>query len=290
MKRVLCVIGCLFGATGEVAADCRAAPPATAAVVEILDGETLLLDNGQAVRLAEVLTPWRQDRGGVAVDLRGAMERALADMVLGKRIGLRAVSDKRDRYGRIIAHVYTEGGVWVQGALAVAGHVRAASAREARLCARAVQHNEAAARAAKAGLWGSGLFSVRPAGSTAELVASAGTFQIVEGTIKTVARVRDRIFLNFGDKWREDFTVGLRATTLETFAGSDLEQPFAASRLEALRGRTLRVRGWIESYNGPFITLSHPEQIELTPQAGEIAVDAGPGPETPFDNAPSARF
>ena len=33
--------------------------------------------------------------------------------------------------------------------------------------------------------------------------------------------------------------------------------------LEALEGRVVRVRGWVESWNGPMIKVTHPEQIEV---------------------------
>ena len=30
-----------------------------------------------------------------------------------------------------------------------------------------------------------------------------------------------------------------------------------------LKGQKVRVRGWVESYNGPFIEAAHPNQIEI---------------------------
>ena len=33
--------------------------------------------------------------------------------------------------------------------------------------------------------------------------------QIVRGTVYRVARVRSRVFINFGRNWRKDFTAGL---------------------------------------------------------------------------------
>jgi hypothetical protein len=30
-----------------------------------------------------------------------------------------------------------------------------------------------------------------------------------------------------------------------------------------LKGRTVRVRGWLKQYNGPMIEVTHPEQMEL---------------------------
>jgi hypothetical protein len=35
--------------------------------------------------------------------------------------------------------------------------------------------------------------------------------------------------------------------------------------VESLKGKRLRVRGWVKSRNGPMIEATHPEQIELLP-------------------------
>ena len=71
-----------------------------------------------------------------------------------------------------------------------------------------------------------------------------------------VAEVRGRIYLNFGDDWRRDFTVRIAPRDKRAFARAGLD-------LLALEGRTIRVRGWIKWRDGPMIDATHPEQIEL---------------------------
>jgi hypothetical protein len=73
------------------------------------------------------------------------------------------------------------------------------------------------------------------------------------------ARVRDRIYLNFGPDWRTDFTVSIETRLLKTFEKAALDPM-------DLKGRKIRVRGWIESRNGPSIDVTHPEQIEVLPE------------------------
>ena len=45
------------------------------------------------------------------------------------------------------------------------------------------------------------------------------------------------------------------------------EQTFPDQGLDplTLEGRRIRVRGWIDSYNGPVISADHPQMIEVQP-------------------------
>ena len=74
--------------------------------------------------------------------------------------------------------------------------------------------------------------------------------------MKAAAVVRGRGYLNFGDDWREDFTVSIGPRDRRRFetAGIDIED---------YEGRLVRVRGWVDSFNGPMIEATHPEQIEV---------------------------
>ena len=103
-------------------------------------------------------------------------------------------------------------------------------------------------------------------------------FQIVEGTVVAVARRRNWTYLNFGPDYRLDFTIAVRAGDRQAFKGSDMV-------LGALAGRRLRVRGWIESWNGPLIKVSHPEQIEVLDEQARDPQEAwqakDPAPKAP---------
>ncbi len=85
-----------------------------------------------------------------------------------------------------------------------------------------------------------------------------GSFQLVMGRVRETAEVDERIYLNFGENWRKDFTVTIPPAHTERFHAAGMDP------LE-LAGRWIRVRGWIEDYNGPMIEATHPEQIEVIP-------------------------
>ena len=83
-----------------------------------------------------------------------------------------------------------------------------------------------------------------------------GSFQLVEGRVLEAAVVRGRAYLNFGADWREDFTVTLAPKVRRRFEAEGIDP-------RDYRGTRLRVRGWLKSYNGPMIEVTHPEQIEV---------------------------
>ena len=110
---------------------------------------------------------------------------------------------------------------------------------------------EAIARAEKRGIWGHDFYRVR----TPKSVAHNG-YAIVEGTVVDAANVGKRVYLNFGDDWRSDFTVRIERAALKVFAKAGLDPM-------SLQGQTIRVRGWVRSKNGAMIDATHPEQIEV---------------------------
>ena len=70
------------------------------------------------------------------------------------------------------------------------------------------------------------------------------------------ARVRNRIYLNFGEDYKTDFTISIDRTAWSMFTESGLD-PLS------LEGKIVLVRGWIKDFNGPLIEVTHPEQIEI---------------------------
>jgi hypothetical protein len=88
-----------------------------------------------------------------------------------------------------------------------------------------------------------------------------------------------RIYLNFGDDWRSDFTISIDRKEIPAFAAAGID-------LKVLAGKKVRVRGWIEWRNGAMIAATHPEQLELLPDAPASgdAMPTSPSPTTPALN------
>jgi hypothetical protein len=78
-----------------------------------------------------------------------------------------------------------------------------------------------------------------------------GQFAIVDGVVISVEHQEWRSYLNFGENWRTDFTIALDNETRTAFGTEDEFQ----SKLTALIGKKIRVRGVIENRGGPYIGL-----------------------------------
>ena len=231
------------------------------AVTKVIDGETIALDDGSRVRLVGALAPRppASGAGGRSWPPVRAAERTLRALSVGKTVQLGFDKSRRDRYGRVLAQVFVEadgGRRWLQGEMIAAGHARVYSFADQRACTKLLLQREVRARRARKGLWSSAAYTIRRAWRTRELLKFRHTFQIVEGRVRQVASVGRRTFLNFGKRWKDDFTVLIEGRALARWSKS-------GPALKSLAGRRLRVRGWIERWNGPLIRVSHPEQVEV---------------------------
>ena len=88
-------------------------------MVEVIDGDTLVLADGSEVRLVGIQAPklplGRADF--VAQPLAEEAKAALAAMTLGRTVALSYGGQRIDRWGRRLAHLHDESGRWIQGEL-----------------------------------------------------------------------------------------------------------------------------------------------------------------------------
>ena len=258
-RRLASVFGAslVFAGTHAASADCVLTPGPTRAVARVLDGETLSLDDGTEVRLIGALSP-RPLEAAADVSFWSPEREAIAELtrvVLGRSVELAFAERRTDRYGRLLAHAFvrfdTER-IWVQAHMLRAGHARTYSVPDSAACMDELMAHERFAREARKGLWDHAAYQIRSAERTRELLRWRSSFQIVEGRVLRVASVRGQVFLNFGEDWREDFTASVR----RRLQSSNLD-------FNALEGRRVRVRGWIERRAGPAIDIHHHSQIEI---------------------------
>jgi endonuclease YncB( thermonuclease family) len=237
--------------------------PEIATVAAIIDGETLKLVDGRTVRLIGAKAPmpplgWRGDDPWPLVE---EAKQALERLSSGKDIELRLGGARSDRHGHLLAHgfVVAEGErVWLQEAMVAKGLARVYSLPDNRGCVRELLARESEARAKRIGVWSSSAYRIVNALDLERLGRLIHSYQLVEGKVVAVGQGRIRIYLNFAQDWRRDFTVSVERKDLGAFAAAGLD-------LKALAGRRLRVRGTLAWQNGPMIEASHPEQIELLP-------------------------
>jgi len=229
---------------------CPRAGRQAVAVARVADGDTFFAGDGHEIDLAGVLAPGSGGErlaSGQVQAARAVLERALA----AGSVTL-AISGQPDRYGRLKAQVFA-GDDWVQARLVSNGLVRAMPDLISAPCAPALLAIEKRAREAGSGHWSDGMFGVQTPDT---LRRTTGTFQIVEGAVVSGAVVKSRVYLNFGTDRRRDFTVTIAPEDMRNFRRLHVDW-------QALAGKRVRVRGWMEFYNGPMISLYAPGAIEF---------------------------
>jgi endonuclease YncB( thermonuclease family) len=224
-------------------------------VRRILDARTIQLETGERVRLAAIEVPlWRETlpSADAALAARAALERR----AVGRTVVLKKHGPDADRYGRVLAHVFVEGEERsLQQHLLAEGHARVAAEVGSRSCAQELFAAESLARIAGLGLWSDPHYAVRNAEDPGRLLADRGRFSVVEGRALSVRENRGTIYINFGRRWSEDFTVTIPKRREPIFNAAGLA-------LKQLSGVKLRVRGVLESRGGPWIEVTRPEQIQ----------------------------
>jgi endonuclease YncB( thermonuclease family) len=234
-------------------AGCQLQASGTAKVAAALDGRTLALADGRELRLGGIEVPSPEVTAGQAATA------ALENLTKNAELTLRRLGTAQDRYGRIVAQLFAGSPtreIWIQGELVALGHARVAANVGDRTCALELLRREQAARAAKLGVWSDPVYGMHKAEEPKALAAERGRFAIVEGKVLSVRESGGTIYVNFGRRWSEDFTVTIAKRLQRTFVSAGMEP-------KQLAGKQVRVRGYVEQRGGPRVEAMSPEQIEL---------------------------
>ncbi len=237
-------------------------PGETGRVESIVDGDTLFLDSGLKVRLSAMQAPKLPlGRAGFkAWPLSTTAKRELSELALNKKVRLYYGGLKRDRYDRALAQVFLldEDGsseIWLQEEMIRRGYGRVYTWPDTWQDSHRLYAAEQDARDAKRGIWDKKFYEIRSP-EPDKLAQDMDSFQLVQGVITDTAKIRDKVFLNFGADYRTDFTVLIPREGQKRFAKSGID-PLS------LEGAKVRVRGWVEMDNGPMMYLDHVERLEV---------------------------
>lgn len=228
-------------------------------VVSISDGDTVDLDTGLTVRLVGIQAPKLPlgREGFEAWPLGDEAKALITDLVLGETVTLHYGGERQDRHGRALAHLMVEAdgeSLWVQEEMLRAGLARVYSFADNRSCLDHLLAAEAQARADRLGIWRDPYYAIRDAARPQTI--PDGRYELVEGRVLNADRVGERVFLNFGRNWRTDFTVVVESQGLRVFENAGID-PLG------FENTVIRVRGWVDTLDGPRMAVTHPEQIEL---------------------------
>lgn len=142
-------------------------PGETGRVVNVIDGDALVLDTGQSVRLVSIEAPALYPRERDADPYAAESARILEDLALGRRVQLYYPGITRDRYDRALAHVVTIDGagpeVWLNAAMLERGGAWVRLYPDTAARADDLLDLEMQARQAKSGLWSTSTYRVTDA-------------------------------------------------------------------------------------------------------------------------------
>lgn len=253
---VFLLVGLILGLPALASGPDILADGGQAKVSTVVDGDTVVLDDGREVRMVGIQAPklplgrpnfptWP-----LGPEAKVALER----MVLGRSVNVHLAPMPEDRHGRVLAHLTrTDDSLWLQGELLKQGLARVYTFPDNRVLAKELLGFERRARRDAIGMWALSHYDLR---TVKNVNRDIGSFQIVEGLVWDTAKVKKNIYLNFGADWRSDFTIQVRVRDEPLFQAAGID-------LMALKGKRVRVRGWVKAKNGPLIELDHPERLEL---------------------------
>ncbi|MDR3518426.1 MAG: thermonuclease family protein [Azospirillaceae bacterium] len=223
------------------------------------DGDTVVLSDGRLIRLAGIEAPQRGRRppGGADAQPFAAEAQAVLDTtVRGRHVVPWFDRERTDRWGRVVADLQLDDGSWLADVILAAGAARVVPTAESRSGAararlRAMIAVEAAARAARRGLWAVDFYQVR----SPDNPGPPGSFQLIEGRVTDIATRRGQwsLRLGIGDA---GVVVGLTASVRRALRAVGRDAA-------ALLGQRVRLRGWVVDRGVPTIEIAVPEQIEV---------------------------
>lgn len=198
----------------------------------VVDGDTLRLKDGRTVRVLGINAPEVGRRGAAGEPFsRAASSEARSFLQNNPRIRLVPGEERKDRYGRLLAHVYRSDGASLEEQLLAQGlafHTPVPPNLAQADCYAAL---ESQARVARQGIW-----SDRGIQPTAAASVKEGGYQRVRGQITAVSFRR-----NWWIELDDTFTVVIPPADQGRFTRNDVT---------SWQGRRVEIKGWVYAANG----------------------------------------
>jgi endonuclease YncB( thermonuclease family) len=200
---------------------------ASATVQRVVDGDTLRLSDGRNVRMIGLNTPELGKQGRSDEPFAVAARKRLEALVAANdgRVALQPGQESKDRYGRVLAHVYGLDGASLEAQMLAEGlgfMVAVAPNVDLVDCQRAAERS---ARDAGLGVWRQSPVL------KADRIDAAG-FAVLSGRVSKVQRNRGGVWIELQD-------------SLVLRIAPNLLARFDVASLERLEGKQIEARGWV---------------------------------------------
>ena len=223
----------------------------TVRLKHVIDGDTISLQDGRKVRFIGINTPELQRDQQVGEPLaREARAYLVKLLVDGPDLYLRYGVDKKDHYGRLLAHVFTIKGRNISTALLKAGLGSSVQITPNLWSYRCYLKAEKQAQENKKGIWSHPYF--KPI-NVEKMPSSERGFHFVKGRISRIGKSNHAVWLNMGKR----FVLRIDKSDLKYFENLNIDQ---------LLNKTVVARGWIYPVKKQQrINLHHPAALQVIP-------------------------
>ena len=213
-------------------------------VAKFVDGDTLILDSGETIRLAGINTPEMATDSRPAEPLAFEAHEVLATQLADRQVLIEDAPQRLDRYGRTLAYLFRTDGVSVQEALLRKGLASAvAIAPNDRYLDQFIQAEQAAHRAGR-GIWAVKYYVPAVADKI------RGGYQFIRARLSRI---------DIGEKWfafsvEKDLVILVRRTVWESGFN------YSPGALDKTK---IAVRGWFsKKKTRATLVINHPFMLE----------------------------
>lgn len=219
----------------------------TVRIKTVIDGDSVILTDGREVRLIGINAPEPAYKKRPAQPVATEAARTLRRLTRGKALKMIPGHERRDRRGRLLAHLRLPTGKLVTAEMLRRGmgfHITIGDNTRYLLY---YQQAEVQAQAKRAGVWGRREYAVQP---VVGLPARRTGFMRISGTITQTGRTKKFVYLDLGPK----HAIHVPHRYWNRFK----------ERHDRLVGYELIARGWLtRKGKRNFMTLTHPAMLEL---------------------------
>jgi endonuclease YncB( thermonuclease family) len=226
-------------------------------VKTVYDGDTVVLEDGRKIRFLGINTPEVQHRDKLADAGGDEAKRWLIDQLNNTKVRLEISAEKTDKYGRTLAHLFTEKKDHINLQLVAAGLAAVSIYPPNLLYVDQLLKAQNQAEFAKLGIWGRPEYAPLPVSRLTE-AGHPGWTRLV-GKVVNIRTTRKSVYLEF-------------SPVLSAAEGATFEARIESQWLDlfpdvnSYLGKTIEVRGWLNKNKGHLsMLIRHPSAIKETP-------------------------
>jgi len=229
-------------------------------VSKVIDGDTIILENGKHLRLIGIDTP------EVKKYVSGKFEYSpqpfsleakefVNNLIGGKRIRVEFDIDRKDKYNRLLGYCFFNNGgksIFVNEQLLKEGlAVLYTYPPNIKYVDKFISAQKYA-RLSKKGIWGS--YLLIPPDRAENFI---GQIRAVRGRVLSSYKSEKILLLNFGADYKTDFTVVIFKDSWPYFLNRGIDPE------TFYKGKIVEVTGRVREYNGPEIIVNYPAEIRV---------------------------